>query len=46
MSQALRTAALNGSESFKWGAITGVISGGATETIALKGATLNGLIMN
>lgn len=46
MSQALRTAALNGSESFKWGAITGVISGGATETIALKGATLNGLTMN
>jgi hypothetical protein len=46
MDQALKAAALSGSESFKWGAITGVISGGATETVALKGATLNGLTMN
>lgn len=46
MDEALKAAALSGSESFKWGAITGVISGGATETVALKGATLNGLTMN
>jgi hypothetical protein len=42
----LKAAALAGSEAFKWGAITGAISGGATEAIALKGATLNGLTMN
>lgn len=46
MDEVLKAAALSGSESFKWGAITGVISGGATETVALKGATLNGLTMN
>ncbi len=46
MDEALKAAALSGSESFKWGAITGVISGGATEAVALKGATLNGLTMN
>ena len=50
MDEALKAAALSGSESFKWGAITGVISGGATETVkyakamnSLKGTTLNGL---
>lgn len=46
MEKALKVAALSGSEGFKWGAITGVISGGATEVIALKRATLNGLTMN
>lgn len=46
MDEALKAAALSGSEGFKWGAITGVISGGATETVALRGATLNGLTMN
>ena len=46
MDEALKAAALYGSESFKWGAITGVISGGATEAVALKGTTLNGLTMN
>lgn len=46
MDEALKAVALSGSESFKWGAITGVISGGATEAVALKGATLNGLTMN
>lgn len=46
MDEALKAAALSGSESFKWGAITGVISGGTTEVVALKGATLNGLTMN
>lgn len=50
MEEALKAAALSGSESFKWGAITGVISGGTTETVkyakavnALKGAELKGL---
>jgi len=43
---AVKAAALAGSESFKWGAISGAISGGAGEAIALKGATLNGLTMN
>lgn len=46
MTEALKAAAVAGSESFKWGAISGAISGGATEAIALKGATLNGLTMN
>ena len=46
MDEALKSAALVGSESFKWGAITGVISGGASEAIALKGATRSGLTMN
>ena len=46
LDSALKAAALSGSEGFKWGAITGAISGGASEAIALKGATLNGLTMN
>lgn len=48
MSQALKAGALAGSKDFKWGAITGVIAGGATESIkyakamkALKGVSLN-----
>lgn len=36
----------NGSEGFKWGAIVGAFSGGASEALTLKGATLNGLTMN
>lgn len=44
--RALQAAAVAGSESFKWGAITGAITGGVGEAIALKGATLNGLSMN
>lgn len=44
--EAVDAAALSGSEGFKWGAITGVITGGASKVIALKGATLNGLTMN
>lgn len=43
---ALKAGVLAGSEGFMWGAITGVVSGGASEAIALKGATLNGLTMN
>jgi len=46
MDQALKSAALAGSEGFKWGAISGVIKGGVTETIGLKGATLHGLSMD
>lgn len=46
MQQAAREAALTGSEDFKWGAICGSISGGVTEAVGLKGATLNGLSMN
>ena len=44
--EAMKAAALAGSEGFKWGAIIGSVSGGAGEAIALKGATLNGLTMN
>lgn len=46
MDEALKAAALAGSEGFKWGAISGAISGGTTEFVALKGAALNGLSMN
>ncbi len=46
INQAMKDAALAGSESFKWGAISGAITGGAHEALALKGATLNGLTMN
>ncbi len=44
--EAIKEGALAASEGFKWGAIGGSISGGASEAIALKGATLNGLTMN
>ena len=46
LQQAAREAALTGSEDFKWGAISGSISGGVTEAVGLKGAMLNGLSMN
>ena len=46
MNEALKAGALAGSEGFKWGAISGALVGGASEAIALKGATLNGLTMN
>ena len=46
----MEAAALAGSEGFKWGAISGAVSGGAAETVkytkamkALKGADLTGL---
>ena len=44
--KAITSAASKASEGFKWGAITGAISGGASKAIALKGTTLNGLTMN
>lgn len=46
MDEALKSAALAGSEGFKWGAISGAITGGVSEYQGLKGATLNGLSMN
>lgn len=46
INKALTAAAVKGSEGYKWGAITGAISGGAGEAIALKGATMSGLTMN
>lgn len=46
LDKALDAAALAGSEAFKWGAISGVLDGGVSEAIALKGATLGGLTMN
>ena len=46
MDAALKAVALAGSEGYKWGAISGAVSGGIGQTIALKGATMNGLTMN
>ena len=52
MDQTIKEGALAASESFKWGAISGVVTGGVTEGVkyakvmkALKGAELNGLTM-
>lgn len=40
MEEAVKEASFQGSEAFKWGAITGVITGGVTESLALyKSAT-------
>lgn len=44
--QAMKAGVEASGEGFKWGAITGVFVGGTKETIALKGATMNGLTMN
>lgn len=44
--EAVKAAALDGSEAFKWGAVTGAVAGGVSETIGLKKATLSGLTMN
>lgn len=46
INETLKSAAISASEEFKWGAIAGAISGGLSQTIALKGATLKGLTMN
>lgn len=43
--QALDEAALAGSESFKWGAITGSMLGGSSAALKLKAGTLNGITM-
>ena len=44
--ESLKAAALAGSEGFMWGAVSGSITGGVSQAVALKGATLNGLTMN
>ena len=46
MEEALKTAALKGSEGFKWGAISGALVGGAKEAAAIKSITQSGLTMN
>lgn len=43
---ALKSALVDGSEGFKWGAIGGSLTGGLETTTALYGATRNGLTMN
>ena len=43
---ALKAAAVDGSEGFKWGAIGGSLTGGPEKTATLYGATRNGLTMN
>ena len=44
--QTVKSALLSGSESFKWGAISGVLLGGYGKALALRGATCNGITMN
>ena len=44
--KSIKAATLAGSDGYKWGAITGALTGGASEAIALKGATSGGLTMN
>ena len=44
--KAIKSAALNFSEGYMWGACIGAFTGGAGEALALKGATINGLTMN
>ena len=46
MNEALKAGALGASEGYKWGAITGGITGAAAEGFALHEATMNGLTMN
>lgn len=46
MEEALKAAALAGTEGFKWGAISGSLAGGAKEAVALKSMTAGGLTMN
>lgn len=46
VNEAMKAAAVAGSEGFKWGAISGAIAGGASKAVALKGATLHGLTMD
>lgn len=44
--EALNAAALSASESFKWGSISGAVTGGGREAFLLKSATKSGLTMN
>ncbi len=44
--EAVEAAAMGATEGFKWGAISGAIVGGGSETFLLKSATKSGLTMN
>lgn len=44
--QSLKAAAIEGSNGFKWGALTGILFGGIGKSIALRGATRKGLSLN
>lgn len=44
--EAMEAAAMGTTEGFKWGAISGAIIGGGSETFLLKSATKSGLTMN
>lgn len=44
--EAMEAAAMGATEGFKWGAISGAIIGGGSETFLLKQATKGGLTMN
>ena len=44
--EAMEAAAMGATEGFKWGAISGAIIGGGSETFLLKSATKSGLTMN
>ncbi len=44
--KALKAGALAGSDSFKWGAITGTVFGGGTELVMLKTAAKGGLTLD
>lgn len=46
MDQALEQAARYAGDGIKWGAVSGVITGGASQAAGLFGATRNGLTMN
>ncbi len=46
INETIKTAAVSGSEGFKWGAISGAVSGGVREAFVLSKATANGLTMN
>ena len=46
VAETMKVMAITGSEGFKWGAISGVLMGGSSKAMALKGATCNGLSMN
>ena len=44
--EAMEAAAMNATEGFKWGAISGAVIGGGSEAFLLKAATKSGLKMN
>ena len=46
LDESLKAGALAGSESFKWGAISGAVIGGGTELVTLKTAARGGLSLN